>query len=83
MKKVLAALAVTCMLATTGCGPKEDKPIFFPGVPSPTTPTAPPTNIGKPGAYCDRYGERGLTTTGEPIICNTTSTDTRYRWRTA
>jgi hypothetical protein len=36
-----------------------------------------------PGAFCSYTGARGITTLGTPMICKTTATDSRLRWRSA
>jgi hypothetical protein len=64
--------------------------------PAPTTvkpapkPTTPPTTAAKPagnvvhgGAFCSTAGATGVTTTGKAMVCTTTATDARLRWRSA
>lgn len=36
-----------------------------------------------PGAFCSVAGAQGITSTGKPMVCKTTSTDSRLRWRSA
>lgn len=36
-----------------------------------------------PGAYCSKAGATGVTSTGKPMVCTTSSTDPRLRWRAA
>ncbi|MEU5554302.1 hypothetical protein ABZ738_31475 [Micromonospora sp. NPDC047793] len=36
-----------------------------------------------PGSFCSRQGARGVTKTGKPMVCTTTATDSRKRWRAA
>ena len=36
-----------------------------------------------PGAFCSPQGARGVTTTGLAMVCTTTATDSRARWRQA
>jgi cytoskeletal protein RodZ len=36
-----------------------------------------------PGAYCSVAGATGVTSTGKAMVCKTTATDTRLRWRAA
>ncbi len=33
------------------------------------------------GAYCSQAGATGVTKTGKPMVCRTSSTDSRNRWR--
>ncbi len=56
---------------------------------SPTTAYVPPAifpavqqNV-HPGAFCTTGGARGITATGTPMVCTTTATDSRNRWRAA
>jgi hypothetical protein len=56
--------------------------------PAPTSSSAPsPSNgsipIVHPGAFCADAGARGVTAKGTPMICKTTATDSRLRWRSA
>lgn len=52
-------------------------------------PTAAPTQGGgatvqqnvHPGAYCSPDGARGQTSSGTPMVCKTTPSDSRDRWR--
>jgi hypothetical protein len=66
------------------------------GAPAPSRPTSPapvtsqtprPSNGGlpvvHPGAFCSVAGARGVTSKGTPMICKTTATDSRLRWRAA
>ncbi len=36
-----------------------------------------------PGAFCSNQGDTGVTVTGLAMVCTTTSTDDRLRWRQA
>jgi hypothetical protein len=62
--------------------------------PAPTTsepaapPPAPPNNtatlpVVHPGAFCSEEGALGVTSSGTPMRCTTTPTDSRLRWRSA
>ena len=56
--------------------------------PAPTSsPASSPSNssipVVHPGAFCADAGARGITTKGTPMICKTTATDNRLRWRAA
>ncbi|MFF0490395.1 hypothetical protein ACWDSJ_31545 [Nocardia sp. NPDC003482] len=44
---------------------------------------APPVTDVTPGAFCDIPNQRGVTKTGKPMICATTATDGKLRWRDA
>jgi hypothetical protein len=35
------------------------------------------------GAFCSGAGSTGVTSTGRPMVCKTTNTDRRLRWRAA
>jgi hypothetical protein len=53
---------------------------------APVTTHAPapaPSGIVHPGAFCSSAGATGVTSRGTPMICRTTSTDSRLRWRSA
>ena len=52
----------------------------------PAPPAAPPSNdqgIVHPGAFCSPAGATGRTAAGTPMICTSTATDSRDRWRAA
>jgi hypothetical protein len=54
----------------------------------PSSPAASPSSGGSlsvvhPGAFCSDAGARGVTSAGTPMICKTTATDSRLRWRAA
>jgi Protein of unknown function (DUF1524) len=54
--------------------------------PTPTPTSAAPGTVGytvHPGAYCSEHGSYGYTTAGTKMRCTTTSTDSRFRWRSA
>ena len=57
--------------------------------PASTSPSSSPSSGGSglpvvhPGAFCSDAGARGVTTRGTPMICKTTVTDSRLRWRSA
>lgn len=60
-----------------------------PASPAPVTSPAPSPSSGgdlpvvHPGAFCSVAGARGVTSAGTPMICKTTATDSRLRWRRA
>ena len=47
-----------------------------------TTVASVQTNV-HPGAFCSPDGEQGTTSTGTPMTCSTTPSDSRDRWRAA
>lgn len=53
----------------------------------PTSPAPRPSNsngpVVHPGAFCADAGAFGVTSKGTPMICRTTATDSRLRWRAA
>ncbi|MGC4813172.1 hypothetical protein ACLQ29_21820 [Micromonospora sp. DT228] len=53
--------------------------------PKPTTakPKPPAVSTVHPGAFCSTQGARGVTKTGKPMVCTTTATDAKKRWRAA
>lgn len=54
--------------------------------PAPHSPGPVPTSarqVVHPGAFCSVPGARGVTTRGTPMVCRTTTTDSRLRWRHA
>ncbi len=65
----VAPVAVALILALAGCGPEKSEPV--------TEPTSP----AHPGAYCRQAGQRATTDTGTPVVCSTTASDDRLRWR--
>lgn len=73
---------------------RATKPSTRPPTPAKTTrpptrkpspkPTTPAVQQGvTPGAFCSTQGARGLSKTGKPMVCTTTATDERKRWRAA
>ena len=46
-------------------------------------PAAPPHTYVTPGAFCSAAGATGFSKTGKPMVCKTTATDARLRWRSA
>jgi hypothetical protein len=54
-----------------------------------TTPAAPAKTTAAahsyvtPGAFCSTAGATGVSKTGKPMVCKTTATDARLRWRSA
>ena len=53
-----------------------------PTVPPATGSTASPVQQGvTPGAFCSPSGARGTTAKGTAMVCTTTATDSRNRWR--
>jgi Protein of unknown function (DUF1524)/Protein of unknown function (DUF2510) len=60
--------------------------VSAPVVPAPVVPAPPPaptTPVVHPGAFCAAAlaGQHGVTSTGTSMICETSPTDTRLRWR--
>jgi hypothetical protein len=57
-----------------------------PAPPAPAPPAAaPPASAGfvHPGAFCSGAGSTGVTDRGTPMVCKTSPTDSRLRWRAA
>jgi hypothetical protein len=51
-------------------------------VPKPAPAPAPaPANTVNPGSFCAPAGATGVTSTGKPMVCRTSDTDSRNRWR--
>ncbi len=68
--------------------PKPPPPAFVappPANPPPANPPPPPAVAGSvhPGAFCSGGGATGVTNTGKPMVCKTSATDDRLRWRAA
>jgi hypothetical protein len=61
---------------TTASAPKTT------AAPKTTTTAAVQTTV-TPGAYCSVEGATGLTSKGTKMVCKTTATDSRLRWRAA
>ena len=55
------------------------KPVPLVGNPVPAAPPAPA--VVHPGAYCSVAGATGVTSAGTAMLCKTTATDSRLRWR--
>ncbi len=52
--------------------------------PPPPPPSSEPSNgVVHPGAFCSPPGARGVTSHGTPMVCKTSATGSRYRWRSA
>jgi Protein of unknown function (DUF1524) len=50
--------------------------------PKPTPAPAPaPAGVVHPGAFCSPQGATGVTSAGTPMVCTSTATDSRARWR--
>jgi hypothetical protein len=68
------------------CGwPRVVKPAF-PQISSPSSSsggTGPVSYDVRPGAYCSEHWQYGRTSAGTLMRCTTTSTDARFRWRSA
>jgi hypothetical protein len=45
------------------------------------TNTSPSGRVVHPGAFCSAEGARGVTSKGVPMVCTTSPTDSRLRWR--
>jgi hypothetical protein len=59
-----------------------------PSSPAPPPSPAPAPSTGglpvvHPGAFCSVAGAQGVTTAGTLMVCKTTATDSRLRWRAA
>jgi hypothetical protein len=50
---------------------------------APTTAAAPAGKTVSPGAFCSPEGATGVTSKGTAMVCKTSATDTRARWRSA
>ncbi|SEB37134.1 Protein of unknown function [Paramicrobacterium humi] len=63
--------------------PKPAPPAPKPAPPAPKP--APPANpsVVHPGSFCSTAGATGVTKKGTPMVCKTTSSDSRLRWRAA
>jgi hypothetical protein len=59
------------------------QPVPFVGNPAPAAPPAAPAPAPAvhPGAYCSIAGATGVTSKGTAMVCTTTATDSRLRWR--
>jgi hypothetical protein len=67
--------------------PAETNPAPAPAAtPAPATtpaPTPASPQFVSPGAFCSTVGARGVSAQGTPMMCSTTATDSRTRWRAA
>jgi Protein of unknown function (DUF1524) len=57
--------------------------VVAPAAPAPVAPPAVTTPVVHPGAYCAAAdaGEHGVTSDGTSMVCETSPTDSRLRWR--
>jgi hypothetical protein len=67
-------------VTTPGSAPSTAAPA--PTTAAPAAPAAPVATV-HPGAYCSPEGATGVTSGGTPMVCRTSATDTRDRWRSA
>lgn len=71
--------------STTPAAPAASAPPApAPVAPAPAGPAAPApqaSNIVHAGSFCSTGGATGVTSTGRAMVCKTTSTDSRLRWR--
>ncbi|MFJ6151011.1 hypothetical protein [Micromonospora profundi] len=69
---------------TTTAAPKPKATTAAPK-PKPTTAKPKPPSVATvhPGSFCSKQGARGVTKTGKPMVCTTTATDSKKRWRAA
>lgn len=63
--------------------PDPDAPAAWtpPSPPAPQPPSPPSGQVVTPGAFCSVEGATGVTSTGLPMVCRTSATDSRLRWR--
>lgn len=76
----------TVPVPLVGAPPAAPPPPVAPAPPAPPpapAPAPPSVNVVHPGSYCSSAGATGVTKTGKPMVCKTTSTDSRLRWRAA
>src|SRR5450432_3256771 len=62
--------------------PTTTAPVVTPPKPTPT-PTVSAPKVVHPGAFCTPAGATGVTSAGTPMVCKTSPTDSRLRWRAA
>lgn len=68
---------------------KPSRPAITTGSTGATPTPTPPTSAGtvgyavSPGAFCSEHGSYGYTSAGTRMRCTTTSSDSRFRWRSA
>ena len=58
-------------------------PVSSASNPAPVPPAPPTTRTVYAGTFCSVAGAAGVTSTGKAMVCKTTSTDSRLRWRAA
>jgi hypothetical protein len=77
--------AYTTYLATPAPSqPTRPAPVTSPRSTPPSTPSSGGgLPVVRPGAFCADAGARGVTTRGTLMICKTTASDSRLRWRSA
>jgi len=69
-----------CSHAATPDPTRTPQPAETTNVPTPETPTVP---IVRPGAFCNKEGERGVTASGTAMRCSAKPGESRPRWRAA
>jgi hypothetical protein len=62
--------------------PTTTPPVVAPPKPSPTPTVSGPTVVHA-GSFCTPVGATGVTSTGKLMVCKTSPTDSRLRWRAA
>jgi len=81
-----AAVAPTTKAATTAkttaAAPKTTAATKTTAAARTTTAAAAKATV-TPGAFCSGAGTTGVTSTGKAMVCKTSATDTRLRWRAA
>ncbi len=78
--QMAVAVDWTTQLTTTPVAPTTAPPVVAPTA-APPAQTSSGTPLVHAGNYCSTAGATGVTSTGKPMVCKTTATDSRLRWR--
>lgn len=83
-KRIVRAAAVVALVSLAACGPDKAPArtgeTRHPATPA-TTQTDRPAATVRSGSYCRQAGASAQTDAGRPMVCATTGTDKRLRWR--
>jgi len=77
------ATPAPALLRPSSTAPATTRAPATTGAPATTATTSSVSQVVTPGAFCAPAGARGVTSTGRAMVCTTTATDSRNRWRAA
>ena len=81
MMRIVALLVLSLLIAACTAAPTPT-PVTRQQLPLATAaPAKPSPSYVTAGAFCSVAGATGVTSTGKPMVCKTTDSDSRLRWR--